>query len=638
MFAKAPKVSQFVFVLIIGILLTPIVSRGFSLERTQKYIQISKELKLSQDLQWIKLGHYAKTSFGFRSPFSIGFLISPDGKDDPQSELEATIELLYSEAEAFQKEFAEHPQCYYLARTRWLHQKLSVANEDRMDCKHREDWKKKLNAQSISLIFASADINNPASSFGHTFLKLNNPDNSQSMELIDYGIDYSADADESEGILYALKGLFGAYKGYFAMLPFHQKIIGYTNLEGRDIWEYRLNLSPEEVDFLVDHLIEMERARAPYYFFTNNCATQILKTIEVIRPDLDVSDQFDYFVIPIDTLKRLFSKDPGLLSYVNYRPSAKTKSKAALQNLNSKQLDVLVEMRKSSPIQELSGFSAIEKVQLIDATIQTLELDLSKAEVANVQKLKERRHQLLIQRSALKIQSEPIQFISYRPDHSHFSSAIGLGRGHQSTSLRFRSAFHELVQPHQGLIPFSHVEVGSISIIRSDLSGETFLESLTISKLANFNPWDRVHKDLSWKVNFSLNSKLNPDFEIGFGMTHGNDDADSFRLAALLNAEMKSLIDQSGEQSFDFYAGPEMIALFQLNSNLGLSFSAKPCHWNDQQCNEIYGFKGNINFLKNYDFQIHFQKESKDRFFRKDFPVSTKGISYQAHLMVNFLL
>ena len=159
---------------------------------------------------------------------------------------------------------AKKSQCRYLARTSWLKKELSVYPEDLQPCLERDSWKELLGAKEIYLIFAASDLSSAASSFGHTFLRLHNPKNTGKLDLLDYGVNYAAVTGEESGALYAIKGLFGSYPGTFSMQPYHQKIREYTNLEGRDLWEYRLHLTPEEVTFIIDHLLELEGSWAPY--------------------------------------------------------------------------------------------------------------------------------------------------------------------------------------------------------------------------------------------------------------------------------------------------------------------------------------------------------------------------------------
>lgn len=41
-------------------------------------------------------------------------------------------------------------------------------------------------------------------------------------------------------------------------MPYYRKVKEYGDFESRDLWEYELNLTPEETRFLVSHIWEMQ--------------------------------------------------------------------------------------------------------------------------------------------------------------------------------------------------------------------------------------------------------------------------------------------------------------------------------------------------------------------------------------------
>ena len=51
------------------------------------------------------------------------------------------------------------------------------------------------------------------------------------------------------------------------MLPYYEKIKEYSNLENRDIWEYSLEFTPDEVERMLLHLWELKDIYTDYYFF-----------------------------------------------------------------------------------------------------------------------------------------------------------------------------------------------------------------------------------------------------------------------------------------------------------------------------------------------------------------------------------
>ena len=115
--------------------------------------------------------------------------------------------------------------------------------------------------------------------------------------------------------------MFGGFPGRYAVLPFYVKIQEYNNFESRDLWEYELLLSPDEMQWLVLHLWELRPTSFDYYFFQENCSYQMLTLIEAAKPELELTSQFVFHVIPADTVKVLRNLT-GLLSEPVFRASA----------------------------------------------------------------------------------------------------------------------------------------------------------------------------------------------------------------------------------------------------------------------------------------------------------------------------
>ena len=74
--------------------------------------------------------------------------------------------------------------------------------------------------------------------------------------------------------------------------------------EHRDLWEYRLTLTPAELDRLVRHLWELLPTYYDYYFFDENCSYHLLALLEVARPGLRLTDRFHAWTIPSIPFRR----------------------------------------------------------------------------------------------------------------------------------------------------------------------------------------------------------------------------------------------------------------------------------------------------------------------------------------------
>lgn len=607
-------------------------SWGFSISdskatRLQSYLQKATQEKLWNDPRWLALGHYEKKYFTYSSPFTEGLFLNAEGAVSPQKELITTIELLYGEND-------QKLQCRYLARTKWLNIALQVDPEDILPCEERQAWKKQLNVKGVSLIFAASDMGNASSSFGHTFLKVINPENAKNKDLIDYGINYAADADSSEGLFYALKGLFGMYNGRFTMLPYHQKIREYINLEGRDIWEYSLNFTPEETDFLVDHLIEMENARAPYYFFSDNCSYQILKTLEVVRPELKLSQEFQYFTIPIDTVKKLTRLSDPPFSERKYKKSLKTdylESFAQLGVLQKKALDSAV---KDLAIPDDYELTKLEKAQVYETAMKFYSLRAFTTD----KDYDDQKYQLFLKRAAMGIvagadlvsKPEP-------PEDSHDSSAIYFGMGQSDysgddvkySSLKFRHALHDLEQQDFGTVTFSQNEMASIEaryITEDGDKKDFYVHKFTFLNLINLNPVTQLDKNFSWKFRAEVvndmqtfaSNVFHPDVEASGGYSFDVKLFDRSRIGYFVTA-------RHWQENLNS-VGPEILLVSRLNDVLGYSLDLAYFSQADHSDFFRYRTKLNYTFKKNYDVQLGVENGFNDE------------THYQLNLVWNFIL
>ncbi len=134
--------------------------------------------------------------------------------------------------------------------------------------------------------------------FGHTLLRVDSRRTGPSRKLLNYGANYAAKPDTENAVLYALKGLVGLFEGHFTIFPYYTKVQEYNNWESRDLWEYELNFTEDQLDYLLLHLWELGGTFFEYYYFQENCSYHILSLLEVANPDLHLKDEFFFSVIP----------------------------------------------------------------------------------------------------------------------------------------------------------------------------------------------------------------------------------------------------------------------------------------------------------------------------------------------------
>lgn len=542
-------------------ILAPPTAWGFSLERVGFYKKTALEKRLSENPQWLKLGHYHRSWTGKTSSRIRGsFFISPQGSEDPEAELLATIDSFFSAD-------TSSLQCRYLGRSRWLKSVLPIASEDLAPCPERDEWKKKLGAREVYIIFASSDLSSPGSSFGHTFLKFHNPENTRELELLDYGVNYAALTGKDSGALFALKGLFGHYPGTYSMLPYHQKIREYTNLEGRDLWEYKLKLSEEDVAFLVDHLLELDGSFSYYYFADENCSYQILELLNLVRPELNLTESFHDFAIPLDSLRVLESLQ--LLDNEKLRPSLQAEWRSRYAGLDLTEKKELREaVKEPQKFKFTEDLTAKEKAEVLEASLSYIAIK----EYREQKEFKDDKYALAVQRAKLGLVTEPVRItppasplLSLRP----MGAYLGYGRYQEQNyfSFKYRRAFHDVLSDPQGMSPFIHLEVLSFEF-RYFLENKNFdLNHWTLLNVLSTSPTNILDHPLSWTLDIGTRPKLAPYFDFGAGSSFDLTQKNPTRWTLLARSENRTENDKyagyvGAETLFVTYWGPHFRSLF----------------------------------------------------------------------------
>ncbi len=524
--------------------------------------QKSKIEVLARSAEWLSLGHYKKNFDGYFSSLEKKFFLHSQGEKNPELELKESLNLLF-----FSSENNKELQCKYPSRTQFLKVNFDIPIEKLHPCPHIDEWKKNLNVDSIFLVFASNDLNSITSGFGHTFLRLHNKDNIRKNDLLDYGVNYAANTGADSGAMLALKGLFGHYPGVFSMLPFHQKMIEYTNLEGRDLWEYQLKLNPEQIDLILNHLLEIDGIKSPYYFISENCSQAILDLLSIVYFNAELSEHFKVATFPLDSVKLLNEKN--LLQGEKYRTSLQSEWIVSYKQLNSLQKDILQETLESRNF-ELSNkylnLSSTEKGQILEAALKYLAIQ----EYKEKKDFSEAKYKISITRAQLGKVTEPLKFEKpENPLNSHSSSAFYIGHGvkdgDQFSSLKYRWAYQDILSSDKGLTPFAHIEIFSPEIRYSHLDNSFQWESLTFIKLINLDPSTSLDRRLSWHLNIGFENEMSPLIDYGVGSSVELNYFKKTRLAGFLR--QKNIFYKDDLQS---YLGPQIFLTTNITKNIKL--------------------------------------------------------------------
>jgi hypothetical protein len=465
--------------------------------------------QLANDPYWISLGHYETAKLGgWRSYVDDRkFFLAADGEHHPDAELAATVKALYAPASLGDK----HAQCTFPARTRWLREQLQLNDLPQVECAEFNQWFKDVAPHSAVLIFPAAYLNSPSSMFGHTLLRIDQADAQRdNTALLSYAINFGAYIEGSDNsILYAWKGLMGGYPGLFAMVPYQEKLSEYRSLENRDLWEYNLNLTPEETSRMVEHVWELRQIRFNYFFFDENCSYRLLELLQVARPSLKLTQQFPLTAIPTDTVKAV--KQAGLVEKIDYRPSRERELLARAKPLDPEEQQWVLKVSVDTSLLQSADFKALAKPR--QALIQDAAFRLERYR-ATAQERDKARSQRSFQLLRAINQNPPPPLNIERPglpEDGHDSRTWQLGAGSRDNrafaEYGLRMAYHDLNDNAYGFPLGAQIEILGLKV-RQYEGNHWQLQRLDLATIRSMTPRNELLQPLSWQVTGGLERVL----------------------------------------------------------------------------------------------------------------------------------
>ena len=532
-----------------------------------KLISSARKLALHKKPQWQTLIHY-KSGLSSSVTSQVdgkNFFTSSQGKTNPQQELETTLASFFSKNNFQQLDMT--PQCRFPARYHWLQQQLAI-NTNKLKqqlCKRFDSFKKIISAESLSIIFPSAHPNSPTSMFGHTLIRFDKKNQTSQTRMLAYSANYAAMDNAKNDISYAIKGLTGGFIGKYAMVPYYLKLREYGQMENRDLWEYKLNLNSEQVNMIVRHAFELEITHFDYYFFTENCSYHLLSLIEVAVPELKLTNNFNIWVIPIDTLKLLNEKN--LIVSIKYYPSSSNIIRHKRRNLSLAENKLALRFASEDPqllLPDIKLFTDKKQAAILDLAYDYLRFNKIKSEGKLEAKLSEDQRQLLLLRSQIKVKSTPpeIKQPDFSPDQGHETAkaALGFGRFNNEnyTAINIRGAYHGLLDPADGFSPHSQIQFLDIHARYYHEQQDFKLQEINFIDIISLEPRDNLFNAISWRINTgwkslplsNTTSKTVFTLNGGPGLTYQPDEKQNLFIYGFVEAELNySRIYRSNFQS-----------------------------------------------------------------------------------------
>lgn len=587
----------------------------------QKYLDLAQQKQLDQQTTWQRL-MYADQKQNSEVTYA-GYFYAKNGKTNLNSELQANIKALFLEAPDNQS-----IRCKFPARSRWLMQQLNIDVQQlpKVNCVEFNDWINQIKPHKATLIYATDFMGNPSSMFGHTLLRLDPKDQKQ-LNLVSYAVNYAATVKGDDNWSYGWKGLTGQYPGEYSLMPYYRKVKEYGDFESRDLWEYELNLTSEETRFLVEHIWEMQHVSFPYYFVSDNCAYRLLGLIDLVRPDLNIKQQFSYAAIPIETLKAVDQQ--ALVKEVVYRPALETQllSQAKQHGTDLAKVAHQIAFIETDQVQStLKTYTQQDQAKILEMAYDDLYLQYISRQVdANIAQPKLR--QLLAERSQIEVEKQRQQpeRPKKQPVEGHharnFSVNVGEVQGQKFVELGHRQAYHDLIDPQGGYRTGTQLLFldGSLQYRDDKLK----LEHLDLLSVNSYNPVQPFKSPLTWGFNLGWkqeaieNGQFSEDAQHGvmnLNMQVGYSVADYDR-QHLCYAQLQSHI-QGGknlDKGWRVGAGPTVGCMNVWSDNINSVVQVELPYWQDQnQWNLRVATQLQYNVNTNHAVRLNWDFEQQD--------------------------
>jgi len=444
------------------------------------------------------------------------FFLAPNGKTQTDSELWASYL-------AFQK-VASQPdlkilsghfnyplQCVFLGRLHFFRTRGLFKELDPYNCPEFKAWVEGLKAKSISLVFSTSYPNNPSSLFGHTLLKLNQENKSG---LLDYSLSFSAVPEgRDHGMVYALKGMFGGYKGLVEITKYYTKVNDYNHSESRDLVEYPLNLTPHEIEIFLFHAWEIYQTTYADYFFTDeNCSSVLFDLLKVALKDKITKPAYKWYFLPADLIAAI---NPVIdFNRTSFRPSLKKKLICQFAKLNEEEKKFVLSSKRQVLSEEKLNFAY--NFRVLDTTATYLDF-LRINQDGRLQAIEEQNfRRALILRSQISgndseevrgddCDSETSFSREHLPHLAHQSQSIlGSINQRKDLSIEYRAGYHHLTNADRGFDSFAEFSFFNLKGSYQAANSSFRLEKIGLIDLMSLHAYTSIDPQFSWWVTSAL--------------------------------------------------------------------------------------------------------------------------------------
>ncbi len=592
------------FLLLIIIIIIPVIL----LASQQDIIKYAEQSKLYHTNQWKALLHY-------NQKFDIEdntFILSK--QKTLKSELLTNLRGFYQKKENFNN-LNEHPICRFPARFLFITHELNISRNEFPDinCPDFEVYKKKAPADNISLIFASEKVSSPSSMMGHTFLKYRGK-NYQNIE-VEHAVSFYTIIETVNIFKLAYQNIFSGMKGLFALQPYRQLLLQYTQQEHRNIWEYQLKLSPYERKLIYYHIWELKDIDMKYFFTSYNCSTVIYYTLSLVNPK--IYEDKKLWITPLDTVKFLYKYD--LIQTSKLLPSDEWLVKMIEENTDSRNIDYvkrIITHKEYSRIEQLDFYAlellnAYSTVEYNKKNISKKDLDIIKLAIDKTVGDNNLYFDISKYKSPNKIPHERQAEVAY--SNVNNDSYI---------KLSFLGASHLINDNNREYFGESELKIGYLSLLVNKSNLE--LNEFTLYSMKSYIPYDTLTKDLSYQFELAIKKEYTKSMQYLDTMKVDGGVGIDFLIAKDINMFLilNGGIGYNKKDHIHFFFNPEVGAMIYEVFNMKSYFSYQPVFINTNKAYDKYTLRHNIFFNKDWTFSMDTEAiQGKDKYLNYGFSI-----------------
>lgn len=482
------------------------------------WIRESNKIYLSYSEEWKLLLHYHGDTSSIKDDY---FFLSKEGRTNPQSELDKTIE------EFFRVDLPlddNHPICRYPARLKFITKKLNIDLESlpKPNCSNFKTYLKNTSAQKVSIVFASENINNLMSMMGHIFIKISG---NKHGKPVNHALGYFANFSQDNPISFVFNALFSGTSGVYLLEPYNKKLREYNDDQKRSIWEYELLLNQDRIDMLMLHIWELKRVNAKYNFITHNCGSALLYLLYVVDPSLQKI--YSTTDAPIDIIKNL--ERINYIKSIELYPSDSYRFRMISDNLNSIDRKNILSFIKTGEEFLFNDYQPQQKSNILEATRIALDYKLINKNLDQKnydllrKKIEEINKPLPKNNLSLKVKN-PLQ----KSDSSRFTFGYNnAGKNRNMVSFGFYPVYNSINDNNSEY--FNEFELQLANIEGGYYTDRDIMRinNIDLIKMKNIIPYDSIVNGISgsFKMNFERerfdykSNRMFPNINFGAGFS-----------------------------------------------------------------------------------------------------------------------